>query len=401
VVQPDLNNREILLAATMAFFMAQVVWLLWRRARAWPASMTGPVALVALGFVVVNLVRVAIQLLYPTRNADFFHSGLVAAAAMVLYATLNLFLFISLVLMVTRRLTDELSAQEEKFAKAFHSAPYAVLLTRASDGTIFEVNDGFEEMTGFRRTEVLGKTTPELQIWHSEESRSEFVTRLAAQGRVRNVEMPFRRKSGEPLMGLVSAEMMNIGGERCVISCIGDNTEQSRLQEQLQTLASHDALTSLPNRRLFVDRFGVALANAARSQKKLALMSVDLDHFKEVNDRWGHAVGDAVLVEAAQRLKACLRGIDTVARFGGDEFVLLHWEVAGPLDAAAIAEKILERFRAPFLVGGTSLALGASLGIALYPDDGTDLEGLLARSDEALYEAKNNGRDGFRFSTTQ
>ena len=170
------------------------------------------------------------------------------------------------------------------------------------------------------------------------------------------------------------------------------------MREQLKDLASHDALTGLPNRRLFCDRFEVAFANATRNGNKLAVISLDLDNFKEINDGYGHEVGDLVLAEASRRLTASLRKGDTVARFGGDEFVLLLSGIRGAADATEVAAKIVEGFKAPFAVSGHSVSFHASLGIALYPDDGADLASLLRKSDEALYFVKAHGRDGYRLA---
>ncbi len=156
-----------------------------------------------------------------------------------------------------------------------------------------------------------------------------------------------------------------------------------------------DSLTGLPNRRFFCERFEIARLETRRSQNHMAVLSIDLDRFKSINDGLGHAAGDDVLVEAAGRLTECLRKVDVVARFGGDEFVVLLPDVGGIEDACRVAEKIVETFRRPFDVLGTALALSVSIGIAVYPDHGQELDILLKGSDEALYRAKNAGHDGF------
>lgn len=222
------------------------------------------------------------------------------------------------------------------------------------------------------------------------------MARLDADGQVRSIESEFRRKDGTTIIGTVSAETIHIGDEPSVISCIGDITEQSLLRDRLKELASHDALTGLPNRRLFYDRFGVALSNAGRGKTKLAVLSIDLDKFKDVNDTYGHEIGDLMLVEVGRRLSGALRKVDTVARFGGDEFVILLWEIRTRDDAADVAGKIRNAFQAPFELSGIALTMQASIGIALYPDDGADLETLLRKSDSALYAVKRQGRNAFK-----
>lgn len=168
------------------------------------------------------------------------------------------------------------------------------------------------------------------------------------------------------------------------------------LKDELEVLATHDALTGLPNRPLFYDRLAVALAGARRQDVQLAVMSVDLDGFKGVNDSLGHPAGDALLTEAARRLAGCLRASDTVSRFGGDEFVLLIGDVGGPGDALAVAAKILAAFREPFVLAGQETRVSASIGVALSPAHGREIEELVRRSDEALYRAKAGGRDACR-----
>jgi diguanylate cyclase (GGDEF)-like protein/PAS domain S-box-containing protein len=174
-----------------------------------------------------------------------------------------------------------------------------------------------------------------------------------------------------------------------------DITERKRREAEDRFLAHHDSLTGLPNRRLLDDRLRQALHLAQRRDSRLAVMVVDLDDFKQVNDRFGHNAGDAVLREVAQRLAACMRKADTLARQGGDEFVVVIPELASEADCEVIAEKILRALEPPVPVEGDAAALGASIGISLYPSDARDGESLLRNADAAMYRAKQAG--GHRF----
>ena len=174
---------------------------------------------------------------------------------------------------------------------------------------------------------------------------------------------------------------------------VRDITERKRAEEQLAYMATHDALTGLPNRMLFNDRFILAVAHADRNQQKLAVMLLDLDYFKDVNDTLGHSVGDLLLQVVGDRLTSLLRKGDTVARMGGDEFMLLLPETAQEEDAANIAQKILEAFRKPFVFDDHELRITTSIGIALYPDAGEDGDTLMKNADIAMYRAKDQGRD--------
>jgi diguanylate cyclase (GGDEF)-like protein/PAS domain S-box-containing protein len=400
LVEPDLNARNLLVSGCMAITMAQIAWFALVRLAKSGGSAVRFTGLIALCNMIVNIARFAYHLIYPDPRNDFFHApGILDTMAILAYITLALLLVLAMVLLINQRLMADVLAQEEKFSKAFHAAPYAVILTRMDDGRIFEINRGFEKITGFERGDAIGKTTSELSLWQSNENRIELLASLKRDGEIRDRELEVRRRDGSLVPCVISAETIMIAGDRCIIACIGDETEQVRLRERLKELAQHDALTGLPNRRLFYDRFEVALANAARNRIKLAVATLDLDHFKDINDAYGHEIGDLVLTEASRRLTSSLRRIDTVARFGGDEFVLLLWEIQKPSDAEEVAAKVLAAFRLPFAPHGKPLSFNASIGIAIYPEDGTDLTTLLRKSDEALYHVKAHGRDGFRLAS--
>ena len=188
-----------------------------------------------------------------------------------------------------------------------------------------------------------------------------------------------------------------IVGFRCVSR---DVTERKMLEQKLADMATHDFLTGLPNRILLNDRFQVALAQANRNNYKLGIMSLDLDHFKEVNDTMGHAVGDELLKAVGVRLSNILRSSDTVARMGGDEFLLLLQEIHYPEDAILIAEKIIDSCKEPLRINGFELHISTSIGIAIYPDNGEDMDTLMRKSDAAMYFSKRHGGMQYKVFTT-
>jgi diguanylate cyclase (GGDEF)-like protein/PAS domain S-box-containing protein len=196
----------------------------------------------------------------------------------------------------------------------------------------------------------------------------------------------------------VTATPMRHGEEPSgAVFVLADVTERVESEERIRGMAFHDQLTGLPNRFLLTDRLQQAVAAARRGGTKAAVMFVDLDRFKDVNDRHGHDVGDEALREAARRIGGCVRRADTFARLGGDEFVVVLQTIAGPAEAATIAERILAAQRAPMEIQGRALRIGASIGIAIFPGDGEDAETLLRAADEAMYAAKRRGRDGYEF----
>ncbi|HKJ01239.1 MAG TPA: GGDEF domain-containing protein [Longimicrobiales bacterium] len=175
-------------------------------------------------------------------------------------------------------------------------------------------------------------------------------------------------------------------------------TRRARMEAEIRRLASHDGLTGLPNRGLFMDRLGQALRRARRDGTQVAVMFLDLDDFKSINDSLGHGRGDTVLRAVADRLSACLRGTDTVARFGGDEFVIVMTDVGDRDDVVAMAEKLVLTVLQPIPVGGCEASVHASIGIALYPGDAREPEALLTGADRAMYQAKRQGTGRYRFT---
>ena len=186
-------------------------------------------------------------------------------------------------------------------------------------------------------------------------------------------------------------------GENALEVIFRDITERKLAKARLETLAHYDSLTSLPNRVLFFDRLRHAVSEAQRHQHPLALMFLDLDSFKQINDTMGHAAGDAVLVEAGHRLRECVRACDMVARMGGDEFTIILTKMADQHDAAVVAERIIESFALPFMVDGESASVGVSIGICIYPVCDTDLDGMVRHADLAMYRAKQDGKNVYRF----
>jgi diguanylate cyclase (GGDEF)-like protein len=185
------------------------------------------------------------------------------------------------------------------------------------------------------------------------------------------------------------------------VAIFSDISERKAAQDKIEHLAHHDPLTGLPNRLLLYDRFAQAVAHADRTHSKVALLFLDLDRFKTINDSLGHPVGDKLLQTLAGRLQECIRDTDTISRQGGDEFVILATELRDPDTAAGIAQKMLEQVRQTVDIDGHALNASFSIGISLYPDDGADFDTLLQKSDTAMYHAKDAGRNAYRFFTQQ
>lgn len=262
------------------------------------------------------------------------------------------------------------------------------------------VNPAFTQLTGYQPDEVIGRSPGILSSGRHDATfyRAMWDT-LTATGRWRG-EVWNRRKSGELYLELLTiTAIRDDEGEVTHYAGLFTDITQNRVNEEhIRQLAYYDALTGLPNRRLLEDRLEHAIRHAHRKQQMLAVMFVDLDHFKEVNDIHGHAAGDQLLTEIARRLQGCLREDDTLARLGGDEFIVLLPELDNTEHATRVASRLIEMNARPYRCGDALLRVGSSIGISLYPLDGETADSLMQAADEAMYQAKAAGRNRFRLN---
>ena len=293
---------------------------------------------------------------------------------------------------------QRLSSSEEKFAKAFHFSPDAITITEVESGRYLEVNEGFCRLSGYCSTEVIGRTVDEVVIWADASQRTQLLNELEEQGRVQHREMLGRNKNGSTFTVDVSVEPITLNDTACLLLTARDISQLKSAQAQIQHLAYHDSLTNLPNRALLMDRLSQQIALLKRHSLRGALLFLDLDHFKHINDSLGHPVGDSVLKIITARLEASVRLEDTVARLGGDEFVVLISGLEGnKTDVTQLiqqqADTLRELLAEPMFLDGQRLQVTPSIGVALIPDHGTTPADLLKRADIALYRAKDSGRN--------
>lgn len=342
-------------------------------------------------------------------------------------------------------------AELETYRRVFYSSPDFISISRYSDGFYIDVNPGFERFTGLRRAEVVGRTSLELGIWGDPSDRIRLIEALQSTGEVHDFHTRLKNREGAIRNVALSASIAHTGTAdhpdvdkvlvvvvRDITDRLHDEAELRQHREHLELLvqyrtaklhqtndqlletnrrlkkaheqllqtekrirhmALHDALTSLPNRALLADRVTQAIAQADRAGHSMALMFVDLDNFKHINDSLGHIVGDRLLCEVSNRLKQCVRRSDTVARLGGDEFVICVTGLENGSQAAALAQKVLAALEQPLAIDAMDLHTSGSIGIGVYPDDGDSVEALMRAADTAMYHAKSKGRGNFQFFT--
>ena len=289
-------------------------------------------------------------------------------------------------------------AEMRKLSRALEQTADAVMITDR-DGVIEYVNPAFEAISGYQSNEVRGRLPNLLNSHKQSEQFFRDMWENILTGKTYSDVFINRRKDGSYYYEEKTITPLKNGSGAIThfVSTGRDITQRMETQERLQFLAHHDVLTELPNRTLFLDRLKQSLAYARWHRRLVAVLFLDIDRFKNINDTLGHEAGDRLLQELSQRLRTCLRERDTVARFGGDEFVLLLDDIATSADVAMLAQKALDTLRPPFFVSDTGLHVTASIGISLFPDDGGESGKLLRNADTAMYRAKELGRNNYQF----
>jgi len=310
---------------------------------------------------------------------------------------------------LSRQLREQFATQQRisvelrKLSTAVEQSPASIVITDQK-GCIEYVNPAFCRLTGYTKDEACGENPRILKGTDQPIEYYQEMWNTIMAGQEWRGEFHNKRKDGSFFWELASiSPIRNAEGE--ITHFVGvkeDITERRQLLEHLDQMAHYDMLTGLPNRALFFDRLTCIQTLSRREGKRFALLFLDLDGFKQVNDSCGHQTGDRVLQTTAERLSACIRESDTVARMGGDEFTVILSNISLSTDVALVAEKILRKLSEPFpLPDGTSCRIGASIGISLYPDDARNVGKLVSVADSAMYEVKREGKNGYRFYRTE
>jgi diguanylate cyclase (GGDEF)-like protein/PAS domain S-box-containing protein len=295
---------------------------------------------------------------------------------------------------------SNLVAREREIA--LHAARQSAVLDTADEGIltldeecfIQSVNPAAENIFGYREKELIGTSFSKLLI---PDDIKRFISSEGQPATLSHQELSGLRKSGETFFLLLSINEANVNKTRFYTVMARDNSERHIFESELEFLATHDILTGLPNRTLLYDRLQQAITQCARAKKLAAVLFIDLDRFKVINDTRGHAAGDIVLKSVAERLRACLREGDSVARNGGDEFTAVLPMLNDPGDAVIVAQKVLATLAQPFIVNEENFLIGCSIGISLYPDNSSDVGNLLKNADAAMYQAKSTGGNTYQF----
>jgi len=270
-----------------------------------------------------------------------------------------------------------------------------------TQGRILSFNRAAQRIFGYSEEEIIDRNVSLLMPPPHRDSHDGYIARYLQSGEAHVLgkaqELQGQRKGGSTSHLELSVTEVRLGDTHLFTGMLRDISGQKLAQQRIEQLAHYDALTHLPNRSLFFDRLGQSIMMAKRNQRSIALLYVDLDGFKQVNDTLGHHIGDLLLVQVAERLRQCVRESDTLARLGGDEFTLILNETHEREAVAMVARKVIESIASPFYLEGYPVHIGVSVGIAHYPDDAEEEDTLLIVADKAMYAAKAAGKNTYRF----
>ncbi|MFN7713832.1 MAG: putative bifunctional diguanylate cyclase/phosphodiesterase [Curvibacter sp.] len=327
---------------------------------------------------------------------------------LALYAFVQIVVYILTAAMVTylvrayRRQLEELRQTELKFRTAFASSPVAASIATLAEGRLIDVNDNFERDFGWSKRELLSRTAMDVGLWLEARHRTEWAETLIRHGRALNYETVWRHRNGNLRNVSLSSEIIQLNGVSCILAYATDVTERKAAEQQIHRLAFYDPLTGLPNRRLLMDRLGHAMVACIRHRHLSALLFLDLDNFKALNDTHGHDKGDLLLQQVGARLVSCVREDDTVSRLGGDEFVVMLEGLSGNTEDAAaqaetVARKIMAALNQSYDIQPLRVHSSPSVGITLFGAEHENPEEPIKRADLAMYQAKGAGRNTSRF----
>ncbi|GBG12530.1 PAS domain S-box protein [Novimethylophilus kurashikiensis] len=301
-----------------------------------------------------------------------------------------------------KRIKGELETSQNQLNAIIHHAMDGII-TVSDTGEIQAFNPAAEEIFGYSQNDVLGQHVKMLLSDETQQAYAADIARYLQSGQrgsigIRGQEVVAIKKNGEQFPMEVSASEMEIKGQRYFVGIVRDVTERKLVEQKITHLAHHDYLTGLPNRALFLEQLEHSITMARRNRYKVAVLFLDLDGFKQVNDTLGHDAGDVLLQEVGKRLKSVIRESDIVARIGGDEFTFILNNVGEDANAAWVAQKVIDVLALPIDLKDQPCHIGGSIGIAIYPDSSSDFETLLKQADEAMYWAKQNGKNTFRIA---
>lgn len=393
-IEPNLNTRNGLIGALGLFTFGSMFFYVHFDLSQYYRRLTKQFEWILGLFMVANLFRIVYSILYPTQHEDIFSNHPRDVFSNVLVTVFAIILPLSFIILVNKRILDEVDVEENKFQNAFEYSPIMMIISRLKTGEIYDVNHAFLETFGYQKEAVLGRTTNQLKIWGPDlQRRQEILQAVLNKKHIENREVTFYRMNGEPIDTIYSVRVINMFGEDFLLSTASDTTLLGRAKKELIYIATHDALTGLLNRHELEHYFQELKEAFIKQLKPFSLILIDLDRFKAVNDTFGHNLGDDLLVTISNRLKQIYKD-HFVARLGGDEFIILLRNISSETELIKFVIKTRNEISNMKTIQDKPIDIGASIGFSIYPKDGKLLEELIRKADIMMYTEKDSKRRG-------
>jgi diguanylate cyclase (GGDEF)-like protein/PAS domain S-box-containing protein len=388
--------RTLLLSVLYLIFCIRSAWFLYHHPQKETREQTIPIKINLIIIAAINLYRIITQLFHPYQTENIFEENIFEVIYFILITMAMFYLLFNMITMVSKKLYYEVKQEKEKFNLLFNQSPTASVITRYRQGIIIDVNPRLLSILGYSREDVVGKSVNDDGVLLKTSTRQEIIEKLSTSRMISGLEMDLRTKDGHLVHMLYSAVLIEMNGESYVLASMEDITEMNKLKETLHDLATHDFLTHLPNRDLFVSFFHEITKTSVLKDQQIGVAMIDFDDFKNINDDYGHDIGDRVLVHVAKKLEKALYTRGMVTRFGGDEFALIV--TSGSTNLDPFFRKLHDDLSQPVIIEDHEIKINVSIGVTFYPVDGNDIHALLKKSDMLLYEGKRTGKNKVVFS---
>ncbi|TVP84582.1 MAG: diguanylate cyclase [Acholeplasmataceae bacterium] len=386
-VVPDIMTRAILFTMFAAFLLGILMVFLNHAIKPVYQKITLFIKVTASLFVVINLARLVIRVAVAGDNG-FESPAYLDALYHHVFNAMIVLLTISFINLVTRRLEIEVVSEENKFVTSFYAAPYAILLTRSTDGLIADVNDAFVKTFGYDKHESIGRHIRDLGIWMDASERQRVIQTIQETAHIQGHETVFRHKDGHPVTVLLSSNEVMIEGESYLLSSVNDITLMSEAKKELEFLANHDVLTELPNRRYLRQYFDQVVKQAVEQNRSLTMALIDMDRFKAVNDQYGHDIGDQTLFILAARLLDMTGHHGLVGRLGGDEFVVIMPDMTDARQVEKLLEDMVKACEETIEINGRNIMVSAAYGYTVVKGGDAVFDQMIRQCDKGLYNQK-------------
>jgi diguanylate cyclase (GGDEF)-like protein/PAS domain S-box-containing protein len=393
---PSIVVRSMILSLLYVIFAIYSVFFLLSPRHTTPFAQVLPIVINLSVLALVNLYRFITLAIFPYDSESIFAGNSYEVIYIILMTMTMFYLIFNMIMVVSNKLYHEVKIEEDKFNKLFHKSPTSIIITRFKTGEIEEVNHSLLDVLKLTRDDVIGKNIMNGPNFVDKGLRDTIIDQLSSTGSVRGIEMDLLTSDRQVVHMLYSAVLIEMRQDIYVLSTLEDITEMNKLKQKLHDLATHDFLTHLPNRELFVTFFNELTQSSLVKDQQVAVAMLDCDNFKEINDAYGHDIGDQVLVYVAKKLEKALYARGIVSRFGGDEFAMIISSGSTNLDP--YLRKLHDELSQTVQISDVHIDVKVSIGVTFYPNDGHDIATLLKKSDMLLYKGKRSGKNKIVFS---